>query len=63
MTMTRQQGDDLAPDFCVVPAGAVDATTEVGAMPGAAPLVSGACYKFSVITTDFKTGSFLLRAS
>jgi hypothetical protein len=48
--------------YGVVPAGAVD-TTEVsgGAGPGAAPLESGRCYKFSVLTTDFKSGQRIVR--
>ena len=48
--------------YGMVPMGAVD-TTEVsgGAGPGAAALEPGGCYKFSVITTDFKSGQSTVR--
>lgn len=48
--------------YATVPPGAIDVTADVGgAGPGAAALEPGACYKFSVITTEFKTGSVTLR--
>lgn len=48
--------------YGTVPPGAVDVTADVGgAGPGAAVLEAGACYKFSVVTTDFMTGSVTLR--
>ena len=48
--------------YGVVPAGAID-TTEVsgGAGPGAATLEPGRCYKFSVLTTAFKSGQRIVR--
>ena len=49
--------------YGTVPTGAVDATETVGGeAPGAVPLASGGCYKFSVQTTDgFKTGAVTVR--
>jgi hypothetical protein len=42
-----------------VPTLAIDATQDVGgAAPGAAALVSGQCYKVSLLTTEFLQGSF-----
>lgn len=48
--------------YGTVPTGAIDVTADVGgAGPGAATLEQGRCYKFSVVTTDFKTGAVTLR--
>ena len=47
--------------YGVVPAGAVETTEVSGGQPGAAMLASGGCYKFSVITTDFKSGQVTVR--
>ena len=48
--------------YGTVPPAAVDITeTSGGAADGAAMLTAGSCYKFSVITTEFKTGSVTLR--
>lgn len=48
--------------YGTVPPAAVDITEDSGGSgPGAAALTPGACYKFSVITTEFKTASVTLR--
>ena len=47
--------------YGMVPAGAVETTEVSGGQPGAAALESGGCYKFSVITTEFKSGQRTVR--
>jgi len=48
--------------YGTVPPAAVDITeASGGTTDGPAALTPGACYKFSVITTEFKTGSVTLR--
>jgi len=47
--------------YGVLPAGAVDGTEANGGPAGGAPLASGTCYKFSVITSSFKIGQYVIR--
>ncbi|NUQ73122.1 MAG: Ig-like domain-containing protein [Polyangiaceae bacterium] len=47
--------------YGVVPDGAADTTEQNGGMPGGAPLKAGDCYKFSVITTSFEQGQFIMK--
>ena len=47
--------------YQTVPAAAVDTTEQNGGKAGGVPLLSGTCYKFSVITTQFTQGQLIIR--